>query len=785
MVGGLWRGLGHEDARPLRVPARDAGHLRRRRPQAPEPRGLGRGPHPRPGRRRRRRHRRHRLPVGALPRPLVRDPHASPVRLVLPARRGGEHHPLRLSRASSPTRSRSASARTTTSCAALLRARAGAGGDDRPAPPRRAPRRCEIFSARAARRAVLDIGLPDADGRDVCQALRARGVTTPVLFLTARDAVTERVSGFNAGGDDYLDQAVRARPSCWCGCRALLRRGRAERPAAPDPPAFVLDPGRARAAPRRPRRRRSPRRSSASSPRWPAAPGDVVRHADAHRRRLARRRGRARQHARRLPRADPPQAARGRIGRADRHGAQRRATGCGDVPRRGCCSSSLLTLAVGLGALLAGRQRRSSRARADVGASAACCGPAPRPRSLRSPSRRGRVAVRESANDGVLDRERLGARRRPRRSSGPPACRPASTAPRCALGRAGGAERVVGRATSTAARRAGPRPAHGARSARSSSASSIESARAPPAASCCSVRSCSPRCSCSRAGWTLRGAVDGALRPVAQMTPRRRGLERERPRPALRARPAARRADRARGDARRPARRGSRRHAATSSASPPRSRTSCAPRSRAARARRAGAARRRPGGDAERAQALEPSSTTPTGCTARDRRAARRRAAASSTPARSAVDLAALAREVDDVAIRCAAGAAAAARATPTCPAGARAARRERPPPRPRAASSSALERVGRPRPRRRPRRRPRARPELGERAFDPGVRGQATTATAPGSGLAAGAAAGALVRRRRALGPGPGGCFVLELPAVGPATDQVAVRSPVHPGAP
>ena len=34
---------------------------------------------------------------------------------------------------------------------------------------------------------VLDIGLPDADGRDVCQALRARGVTTPVLFLTARE----------------------------------------------------------------------------------------------------------------------------------------------------------------------------------------------------------------------------------------------------------------------------------------------------------------------------------------------------------------------------------------------------------------------------------------------------------------------------------------------------------------------------------------------------------------------------------------------------------------------
>src|SRR3954447_10052536 len=51
---------------------------------------------------------------------------------------------------------------------------------------------------------VLDVGLPDADGRDVCQALRARGVEAPVLFLTARDALPDRISGFHAGGDDYL-----------------------------------------------------------------------------------------------------------------------------------------------------------------------------------------------------------------------------------------------------------------------------------------------------------------------------------------------------------------------------------------------------------------------------------------------------------------------------------------------------------------------------------------------------------------------------------------------------
>jgi two-component system response regulator MprA len=51
---------------------------------------------------------------------------------------------------------------------------------------------------------ILDVGLPDADGRDVCQAVRAHGVNSPVLFLTARDALTDRLTGFSAGGDDYL-----------------------------------------------------------------------------------------------------------------------------------------------------------------------------------------------------------------------------------------------------------------------------------------------------------------------------------------------------------------------------------------------------------------------------------------------------------------------------------------------------------------------------------------------------------------------------------------------------
>src|SRR3954471_19752963 len=62
----------------------------------------------------------------------------------------------------------------------------------------------QAFSTSGPDLLVLDIGLPDADGRDVCQALRSHGVACPVLFLTARDALTDRLSGFHAGGDDYL-----------------------------------------------------------------------------------------------------------------------------------------------------------------------------------------------------------------------------------------------------------------------------------------------------------------------------------------------------------------------------------------------------------------------------------------------------------------------------------------------------------------------------------------------------------------------------------------------------
>ena len=87
---------------------------------------------------------------------------------------------------------------------------------------------------------ILDVGLPDADGRDVCQALRARGVTTPVLFLTARDALSDRLSGFHAGGDDYLTKPF-ALAELLVRVRALHRRRDAGAAAEPSG-GLTLDP---------------------------------------------------------------------------------------------------------------------------------------------------------------------------------------------------------------------------------------------------------------------------------------------------------------------------------------------------------------------------------------------------------------------------------------------------------------------------------------------------------------------------------------------------------------
>jgi two-component system response regulator MprA len=86
---------------------------------------------------------------------------------------------------------------------------------------------------------VLDIGLPDADGRDVCQALRSNGCSAPVLFLTARDSLAERLSGFDAGGDDYVTKPF-AFAEVVARLKALLRR--ADATGAVEAVGLRLDP---------------------------------------------------------------------------------------------------------------------------------------------------------------------------------------------------------------------------------------------------------------------------------------------------------------------------------------------------------------------------------------------------------------------------------------------------------------------------------------------------------------------------------------------------------------
>lgn len=76
---------------------------------------------------------------------------------------------------------------------------------------------------------VLDVGLPDADGRDVCQALRARGFTAPVVFLTAHHHLADRLTGFSAGGDDYLAKPFHLAELA-ARLRAALRRAGPRRP---------------------------------------------------------------------------------------------------------------------------------------------------------------------------------------------------------------------------------------------------------------------------------------------------------------------------------------------------------------------------------------------------------------------------------------------------------------------------------------------------------------------------------------------------------------------------
>ncbi len=88
---------------------------------------------------------------------------------------------------------------------------------------------------------VFDVMLPDGDGFSLCSELRDGGTWTPVLLLTARDAITDRVRGLDVGADDYLVKPF-AFPELTARLRALARRGASERPTVLAIGSLLLDP---------------------------------------------------------------------------------------------------------------------------------------------------------------------------------------------------------------------------------------------------------------------------------------------------------------------------------------------------------------------------------------------------------------------------------------------------------------------------------------------------------------------------------------------------------------
>jgi two-component system OmpR family response regulator len=88
---------------------------------------------------------------------------------------------------------------------------------------------------------ILDVMLPGIDGFEVCRRLREKNVWTPVLILTARDAIPDRVKGLDSGGDDYLVKPF-AYEELLARLRALVRRGPLERPTQLEVGDLRLDP---------------------------------------------------------------------------------------------------------------------------------------------------------------------------------------------------------------------------------------------------------------------------------------------------------------------------------------------------------------------------------------------------------------------------------------------------------------------------------------------------------------------------------------------------------------
>lgn len=88
---------------------------------------------------------------------------------------------------------------------------------------------------------VLDVMLPGLDGFEVCRRMRVQGRWAPVLMLTARDGVADRVTGLDVGADDYLIKPFALR-ELLARLRALVRRGAGERPAVLTVGSLRLDP---------------------------------------------------------------------------------------------------------------------------------------------------------------------------------------------------------------------------------------------------------------------------------------------------------------------------------------------------------------------------------------------------------------------------------------------------------------------------------------------------------------------------------------------------------------
>jgi DNA-binding response OmpR family regulator len=93
---------------------------------------------------------------------------------------------------------------------------------------------------------ILDVMIPGRDGFQVCRDLRSAGIAAPVIMLTARDTVQDRITGLDSGADDYLIKPF-AVAELLARLRALLRRGHVVRPATISVADLVLDTGAQRA----------------------------------------------------------------------------------------------------------------------------------------------------------------------------------------------------------------------------------------------------------------------------------------------------------------------------------------------------------------------------------------------------------------------------------------------------------------------------------------------------------------------------------------------------------